>query len=301
MQAGLNPAMIAFDARAVNTWHGVLEEAEKQARVVELASIAHEEYPANPWLTLAAQGNLHALRGPDIANVAWHEDGPSPQLEKLMNKQSTILPITFLSIGLIRARAVSRILLPDGSCGTGFLIGPDLILTNHHVIPTQELARGAVVQFNYQQTADGRDDPVDNYRLRPQDGFATSDEEQNDWTAVRLEGSPGEQWGILPFAKQGIRTQDYVIIIQHPGGGPKQIALYHNVVTYAGRERIQYLTDTMPGSSGSPVFNSQWEVVGLHHSGGWLCQPGLKELVFRNEGIPIQPIQDSLRTLQLLD
>ena len=30
---------------------------------------------------------------------------------------------------------------------------------------------------------------------------------------------------------------------------------------------LHYRTDTAPGSSGSPVFNDQWEVVALHHSG----------------------------------
>ncbi|MBD6620865.1 trypsin-like peptidase domain-containing protein [Komarekiella sp. 'clone 1'] len=30
---------------------------------------------------------------------------------------------------------------------------------------------------------------------------------------------------------------------------------------------MHYETDTAPGSSGSPVFSDQWEVVALHHSG----------------------------------
>ncbi len=30
---------------------------------------------------------------------------------------------------------------------------------------------------------------------------------------------------------------------------------------------VHYRTDTSPGSSGSPVFNDQWEIVALHHSG----------------------------------
>ena len=30
---------------------------------------------------------------------------------------------------------------------------------------------------------------------------------------------------------------------------------------------LQYTTDTLPGSSGSPAFNKDWEVVALHHSG----------------------------------
>jgi hypothetical protein len=30
---------------------------------------------------------------------------------------------------------------------------------------------------------------------------------------------------------------------------------------------IRYETDTQPGSSGSPVFNDQWQLAALHHSG----------------------------------
>jgi len=30
---------------------------------------------------------------------------------------------------------------------------------------------------------------------------------------------------------------------------------------------LYYTTDTEPGSSGSPCFNDQWELIGLHHSG----------------------------------
>jgi V8-like Glu-specific endopeptidase len=299
-QTGLNLATIAFDARAINTWHSILEEAEKQNKIIELVCIAHEEYPANPWLDLAVQNNLKGLRGPDISKLSWKENGSLSNLEKLIEKQSTILPISFLSIGLMRAKSVARILLPDGSCGTGFLIAPDLILTNHHVIPTPELAQETIIQFNYQKMADGNDEPVDTYRLQPQNGFATSSPEINDWTAVRVNGKPSETWGTLKIARQKIQTDDYVVIIQHPGGGPKQIALYHNVVTFVNSDRIQYLTDTMPGSSGSPVFNSDWEVVGIHHSGGWISQPGLNDLVYRNEGIPIHPIETSLQALNFL-
>ena len=30
---------------------------------------------------------------------------------------------------------------------------------------------------------------------------------------------------------------------------------------------LHYESDTMPGSSGAPLFNNRWEMVGLHHSG----------------------------------
>ena len=91
------------------------------------------------------------------------------------------------------------------------------------------------------------------------------------------------------------KRDDYTVIIQHPGGGPKQIALYHNVITYADATRVQYLTDTLPGSSGSPVFDTHWQVVALHHSGGMLREPGTKLQVYRNEGIHINAVLSGLR------
>jgi V8-like Glu-specific endopeptidase len=57
---------------------------------------------------------------------------------------------------------------------------------------------------------------------------------------------------------------------------------------------VQYLTDTMPGSSGSPVFNDKWELIVLHHSGGWLPEPSTKSTHFRNEGIRVSAIAADL-------
>jgi endonuclease G len=63
---------------------------------------------------------------------------------------------------------------------------------------------------------------------------------------------------------------DSVNIIQHPRGGLKQIAFRENKVIAIPQGQPQFLyytTDTEPGSSGSPCFNDQWELVALHHSG----------------------------------
>ena len=67
--------------------------------------------------------------------------------------------------------------------------------------------------------------------------------------------------------------QTPVIIIQHPEGGVKQIALENNLVTRIKRDEkdnfppylVRYTTDTEEGSSGSPVFTPAWDLVALHH------------------------------------
>lgn len=61
---------------------------------------------------------------------------------------------------------------------------------------------------------------------------------------------------------------DIANIIQHPKGQPKQIVLSDNKVKDYGlyKNFIRYDTDSNYGSSGSPVFNSKWQLVALHHA-----------------------------------
>jgi endonuclease G len=59
---------------------------------------------------------------------------------------------------------------------------------------------------------------------------------------------------------------DFVTIVQHPRGAKKQIALRENRIVDVPERFLHYSADTEPGSSGSPVFNDQWEIVALHHA-----------------------------------
>ena len=46
------------------------------------------------------------------------------------------------------------------------------------------------------------------------------------------------------------------------------------------------------------MFDEHWNLVGLHHSGGWLPEPGSKEMFYRNEGIRIGIIIAALAEAQ---
>jgi hypothetical protein len=296
--AALSTRHLRLEASPYSIWMAVLEEARKQEKIGTVLEIMSDRYPAaRDKIRNAVAG----FEGPNIPDRDWRGFAEGAEaLEKLMGKQATFLPIAFLEIGLARSRAVARI-ARKGGLGSGFLISGNVLLTNFHVLPSAEAASEARVQFNFQQTHDGLSAEVDEYELNPDAGFAVSPANGgDDWAAVRLKGNPGARWGEIALAETSVAANDYVNIIQHPQGMPKQIALYHNIVTYADDRRVQYLTDTLPGSSGSPVFDSLWRLVALHHSGGWLSEPGTKKVLFRNEGIAAKALLSGLNAAGLL-
>jgi V8-like Glu-specific endopeptidase len=300
-EAGIPKAFVAFQPRAIDNWHAILDEANKREKVPDVIRVARKDYPENPFLKRAEDGKLVPVRGPILGEeLTWTSELPAHTIEKLMGQTSTLLPISFLEVGVRRARSVARVKLADGSTGSGFLIQRNLFVTNNHVFSREEDARNAVIQFNYQQTDAGLDLPAVEFHLDPDDAFATSIEEEDDWTVVRVKGDANSDWGSIDIKPVDVKATQWVNIIQHPGGGPKQIALYHNLVTSVNEHRVQYLTDTLPGSSGSPVFDSQWRLVAVHHSGGWILEPQMKKQIFRNEGINVNRIERVLKEKGLM-
>src|SRR5262249_30398207 len=99
--------------------------------------------------------------------------------------------------------------------------------------------------------------------------FRTSVELDMTLVAVGGEANATAPFGhIRLFASPNkIMIGEAASIIEHPSGALKQIAIRKNDIIDLLPTFIQYKTDTAPGASGSPVFNDQWEAVGLHHSG----------------------------------
>ena len=224
------------------------------------------------------------LTNSTLASDEWNaaDDFQPITYEKVIGLNN-LLSIAWLSQGLTLAAAVARIVLPEGA-GTGFLIAPDLLLTNNHVLPDAETAQKGTVEFNYQANWAGSLEPVKRYTADP-DHFHTSVE--LDYSIVRVKESPGDLYGYIDLAaRANASVNDFVSIIQHPMGGLKQVCLTDNKVAAVFSDLVQYSTDTEPGSSGSPVFNQNWQIVALHHRGGNIEGPdGTK--YFSNEGIAI--------------
>jgi len=293
-QAGLPAMHVAFQDKAINNWQNILTEAASRKRIPTIIREALNDYPENEYLKIAAKGEFPTVKSPKMGAGEPLSKG---HLEKIIGAQSTLVPVSFLEVGLLRACCVAKVVLPNGDCGSGFLTDGNLLITNNHVLPDAATAQKSTAQFNYQKSIDGLDLRSQDLRFEPKAGFATC--VKHDWTAVRLKGDANKKWGALPLTRAEVKVDDRVNIIQHPGGGHKQIAFFHNVVAFVGSKRVQYLTDTLPGSSGSPVFDKSWRVVAVHHSGGDLPEPGSDQSFYRNEGISINAVIAGLAKAKL--
>lgn len=195
--------------------------------------------------------------------------------------------------------------------GTGFLVGNNFLLTNHHVLETKSEVENFIAEFGYEQDILGRNIEPILYQL---DSSLFYTNEKLDYTLVKvkkdcmdggLKGYAGEYFGYLkmladpkviapgiskdkavndgiferlsPQLRERIERPSFlgdsyslpgepVNIIQHPKGKRKEIVLSNNRVQEVSQNFLYYEADTDFSSSGSPVLNQQWQLVGLHHA-----------------------------------
>lgn len=202
--------------------------------------------------------------------------------ERVIGDTRDFLASAFLEGGAFASRCVGRIVVPvdraSEAYGTGFLVSPVLLLTNHHVLRDAEEAARSKVEFDYEIGRLGREKTVRRFGLDP-GRFFLSDRDLDFALVAVTETDPSGttlgSFGYCPLIRDEgkILIDDPVNIIQHPSGRMKQAVVRNNRLVNlpqrkAGSERFaHYTTDTEQGSSGAPVFNDQWDVIALHHSG----------------------------------
>ena len=151
--------------------------------------------------------------------------------------------------------------------------------------------------------------PVD-MELEPKPGLPEPD--QLDYALLRVDGSPGDEsvgekpepgapprgWIEIPGTAYDFPPDTPLFVVQHPKGAPLKLALDTNaVIGLNGNDtRVAYRTNTEPGSSGSPVFDQNWNLVALHHSG----DPD-SIMPSYNEGVPFSAIVALLQQRGLED
>lgn len=270
----------------------------------------------------------HGVPVEAVLETTWAESLDLPEVrERILGISKDLQAWSFLPRGARAARTVARISVSENGrelpVGTGFLVSPRLLLTNHHVFPDVEAAHRAFVEFDAQVTIDNTPEPAKRFRLDP-DTFFVADQDLdfalvlvNADAAGRLAGETFG-WNRLSVQLGKLVIGESVNIIGHPRGRLKEISIRENRLENRWDDFIHYRTDTEPGSSGSPVYNDQWEVTALHHSGvpktdsqgrilrrdDRVWQPGDGDDAIEwisNEGVRISVILKHLATLPLDD
>lgn len=209
------------------------------------------------------------------------------EYEKVIESQNRFQSVRFLEDGLKVKERICMITAFKNNHSiraTGYLLKSNYILTNKHVLPNKLIAEDAKAIFGYDDCDNSVQKIVklDSNKMYISNIYDLSLIALSEKIEVSIDVSMGNPNDCI---------NDIIPIIQHPNGLPKQICIGHNSLKYVDNERIQYLTDTLPGSSGSPVFNSKWQLIGLHSKGGNICEPRTGKTYFRNEGINIEAIK----------
>ncbi|WAZ19648.1 trypsin-like peptidase domain-containing protein [Streptomyces cinnabarinus] len=244
--------------------------------------------------------------------------------ERIIGLSNDLQAANFLSRGARAARTVARISLRregrELPLGTGFLVSPRLLMTNHHVLSDADFAATCFAEFEAQIGIDNSPDDIARVEFTPAELFLAH--EPLDFALVALAPAanslpPGEIFG---WNRLSVRTGKLVLgelvnVIGHPSGRLKEIALRDNKLVTRLDDFLHYRTDTEPGNSGSPVFNDQWEVVALHHLGvpetdatgrplrkdgtAWQQSDGEDTLSWvANEGVRVSSVLRHLASLQ---
>jgi V8-like Glu-specific endopeptidase len=307
--AGVPPANLAWEKPARNLWFDAMNEAAGHQRLRQLVEQAIERYPAlkarveellaaQPVVASAVPANEPAALGP--TDSRWKGFSPDGRERQIVEDDETLLDISFLERGLRKAGAVCRLtvrMATGAYHGTAFRIGPSLLLTNHHVLydwdDNEARALSVEAAFGYEIDLEGK---LRTPTVVACDVATIRGERAHDFALISAaEPLPDSAPSLSLEPAKPVRVDDRVVIVQHPEGLPKKIALAHNLVRHVDDDVIQYWTDTEAGSSGSPVFDESWDLVALHHQ--WIESPADDGHAFRNQGRNIRRVAERITAM----
>jgi Trypsin-like peptidase domain/Effector-associated domain 1 len=256
--------------------------AQARGRLAELVLGAASERPQNAKLKLVAGQFRFATEAMGEPESMIFEEVGFENIGDRLDKMSRY------------RRAVCRIEPKPNSTtgrGSGFLVGPRLVMTNHHVV-RPFLAQGAdqvVVRFDYEgQDAAAAEAKSRKHTLATNEKWLvkSSGEDQLDFALIRLnetaakDAAPGGERGFLTPVGQPLKKDRPLVIVQHPAGTLLKLAIGSIVDPDSIPNRVCYNVNTEGGSSGSPCFSSSLAVVAIHHWGN----------VDHNRGVRMAPI-----------
>lgn len=236
-----------------------LAAAERRAPSQGLIDSLRRAVAAAESQTASLDAKMRAIRGTDFAGLAQQNQG---------------------AVGLITVA-----LSGDRYDGTGFVISPDgYMLTNWHVVADSAHAQPDTVWVTMADQSLGRYADV----------IATSRE--RDVALVKIRGYQGSHLTAIDWTGTKARQGEPAALIGYPAGSGfardrasvVRTSMTAGILSRVTPDLIQFDGMTTGGSSGSPVFNADGDVISVHRAG--LRQgPGFALSVPVKYAIPLMP------------
>jgi V8-like Glu-specific endopeptidase len=239
-------------------------------------------------------------RSPEID---WRGSEDSVELQLFRQPPPDLIDVGFLSRAIHRSSSVCRIERSEGvGLGTGFLVAGDLVLTNYHVLAPEAAddpratAADLSLRFGCVTAPEGKEADGQVFRLHAEEPLVqASPVAELDYALLRVEPKIRTAADLGPIERptNAVLAKGMALnILQHPRGGPMKLALSSNGITgvYDDIHRVQYVTIAAGGSSGSPCFDDDWQLVALHHA------ERSKAFGTVRQGIPIAAIYEQIST-----
>jgi hypothetical protein len=275
--------------------------ANKRGTIADLVRAAFSERQNVPeWQELNRQfGSSPAISLQDAGTVNEVVAGPpaTSALERTIRPHLGLMDMAHWVARFSELEAqVCRVERGTKPLGTGFLVGPDLVLTAYHNVEqgaAQEPEGSLQCRFDYKRLGDGTVQQGRVCELAPDwlvasspyseaDTGSLSEDvlpkpDELDFALVRLSEPIGRMtissartrgWISPPAGSRSPQAHSGLIIVQHPAGEPIKVAFDAGAIigTNANGTRLRYTTTTEPGSGGSPCFDFDLSLVAMHHA-----------------------------------
>ena len=237
-----------------------LAEAQRRAPSSGAIDSLRRQLQATETQAASLDARMRAVRGTDFASIAQQDQA---------------------AVGLITVSFARNYYN-----GTGFVITPDgYMLTNWHVVTDSEFPQPDTIWVTM----------ADQSLARFADVVATSQE--RDIAVIKIRGYQGPYLTAIDWGGTKSRQGEPAALIGFPAGAGfarlrssvVRTSMTAGIISRANEDVIQFDGMTIGGSSGSPVFNADGEVISIHRAG--LPQaPGFALSVPIRHAVPLLPL-----------
>ena len=261
----------------------VVDALNRQGRIADFLRIAREANPSSLSLRTLSEsvGLVPATETESLIDAIRPMIAPGQEGEWRRGLEEV-------------SRQVCLIETASGASGTGFLIGPDQVMTHKAVLANNN--GGLIAHFDVTPTSRR------SYRILPEVVF----ESATGAIVQRLDVAAGRDISTSSDAVTQSRARGWisltglpssgraVVVVQHAGARELQIGVDADGLIGEQDGKIRYRTSTLYGSMGGPCFDAAWRLIGIH-IGSHLGDGGTTE---SNEGIAIAAVLADLRAQQ---